>query len=153
RERTFSLTTSVVRQFPGAPGSVEQQVRFGHILGLQRASMLDDDAARFSQSVQDAFVRDVLPRSERSSQLFVSYSVFTPRYRAFHGIETFDLAEDLQLGPSLTVTAGLALHSIGSENRFGRLSTTGSWTGELGGDGDWKVSASTEHRFDEGEVI
>jgi hypothetical protein len=100
-----------------------------------------------------SFQRDVLPRSERSSQLFLGYSLFTPRYRAFHNIETFELAEDAQLGPTATVTGGVAFHEIGSENNFARLSTSAGWTEPFADDGMWRVGASSEHRFDNGGVI
>jgi outer membrane translocation and assembly module TamA len=95
----------------------------------------------------------VLPRSERSSQLFVSYTIFTPRYRAFHNIETFELAEDQQLGPTATITGGVAFHLIGSENNFVRVSTSAGWTEPFADDGLWHVEGSSEHRYDEGGWI
>ena len=149
REHNFSLTTSGVRQFPG---TIEQQVRFGHILADQRPTTFDDSVFP-SEAVRQDFIHDVLPRSERSSQLFAAYSVFTPRYRAFHNIETFELAEDSQLGPTATVTAGVAFHQIGSDNNFVSLSTSAGITEPFCDDGLWHVDGSSQHRFDDGGVI
>jgi hypothetical protein len=149
REKTFSLTTSAVRQWPGW---IEQQLRFGHILALQRPSVVSD-ALFPSPAVEQHFVDAVLPRSERSSQLFVSYSIFTPRYRAFHNIDTYELAEDTQLGPSATVTVGAAFHWIGSENNFAPLTTSAGWTESYGGDGEVHADVGSQHRWDAGGVI
>jgi hypothetical protein len=148
RQRTFTLTTSAVRQWAGA---VEQQLRFGHILGLQRPTVLGNfpgDAV-----VRAAFERDVLPRSERSSQVFLGYALFTPRYHPFHDIETYELAEDTQLGPNVSLTAGLGLGVLGSERDFGALAATASYTVALGDDGMARVSGTTDHRIAHGHAI
>ena len=49
-----------------------------HVRGLQGWS-IDDAGGYPGGSVRQGFIRDVLPRSERSSQLFVGYSIFQPR--------------------------------------------------------------------------
>jgi hypothetical protein len=85
--------------------------------------------------------------------VFVSYSIFTPRYRSFHNIDTYELAEDQQLGPSASVTVGAALHWIGSENNFAPISTSVAWTEAYGGDGLAHVDAGTQHRWDALGVI
>ena len=142
-DRTLSLTTSVVRQFPGR---IEQQVRFGHTLAQERPALYDPIA---DPVVRAAFERDVLPRSERSSQVFANYSLFTPRYRTFHDVETYDLAEDTQLGPNLSITAGVAWTGIGSENDFAHLAASASWTEAYGDDGLARLALSSDDRLDD----
>ncbi|MCE9572738.1 MAG: hypothetical protein K8W52_06235 [Deltaproteobacteria bacterium] len=148
RERTFSLTTSGVRQWGGV---IEQQLRFGHILALQRPVVLSDFPG--DPVERAAFERDVLPRSERSSQVFVGYAAFTPRYHAFHDVDTFELAEDTQLGPNLSMTAGLARGEIGSERDFVALAANASYTVAFGDDGVAKISGTTDHRLEGGKAI
>jgi hypothetical protein len=148
RQRTFSLTTSGVRQWGGR---IEQQLRFGHIFGLQRPTVLSDFPG--DAIVRDAFERDVLPRSERSSQLFLGYALFTPRYHAFHNVDSFELAEDTQLGPYVSMTAGLARGAFGSERDFVALAASASYAVAFGDDGLAKLSSTTDHRIEHGKAI
>ncbi len=148
RQRTFSLTTSAVRQWGRR---LTHQVRFGHILTLQRPTVLDSFPGNGTQRA--AFARDVLPRSERASQAFVGYALFTPRYHAFHDVDTYELAEDTQLGPNLSMTAGLARAELGSERDFVALGANASYTVALGDDGLARLSGSTDHRLERGKAI
>jgi hypothetical protein len=56
--------------------------------------------------------------SERTSSLYLQYDAFTPRYRIYRNLDTFDLGEDMRLGPSLTLKSGRASTLLGSESDF-----------------------------------
>jgi hypothetical protein len=147
-ERDFEIETSGVRQLGHA---VKHRVTLGHDLTVRRPEVLDsfpgDDVA------QAAFERDVLPRSERASRLFARYSFFTPWYRVYRNIDSFDLAEDVQLGPEASLELGAAREEIGSEANFFDLAASAAWTQDIIGDGIARVSASAVGRRQEGEYI
>jgi len=147
-ERDFEIETSGVRQLGHA---VKHRVTLGHDLTVRRPEVLDsfpgDDVA------QAAFERDVLPRSERASRLFARYSFFTPWYRVYRNIDSFDLAEDVQLGPETSLELGAAREEIGSEANFFDLTASAAWTQDIVGDGIARVSASATGRRQEGEYI
>ena len=56
----------------------------------------------------------MFPRNEVISQPFVEYALFTPRYKTRAQRLTYELAEDLRLGPSLDVVVAQALEALGS---------------------------------------
>jgi outer membrane translocation and assembly module TamA len=99
------------------------------------------------------FVRDVLPRSERTSVVYTGYELFTPSYRELRNIETFDLAEDVRFGPELTTTAGVGLEGLGSDATFGRLTGDAGWTVGLGDDGMAVASGDLTLRRQGGRFI
>jgi hypothetical protein len=148
RQQSASIDTHVVRGFGD---SVEQRVKLGHDLDSQRPEVYA--LPPVSDEVRAAFIRDVLPRSERTSVLYVGYEVFTPRFRAVRNVETFDLAEDQRYGPDLDTQAGVGLQTIGSDATFGRFSATGGWTLPLGEDGLVRAAAQVSLRLQEGELI
>jgi len=49
------------------------------------------------------FASRAFPLSERVSDLFLRYELFTPRYRTFRDLDTFDFREDIRLGPYLSL--------------------------------------------------
>ncbi len=124
---------------------VVQRVSGAYDLAVQRPTLRSD----FNQpaEVRDAFVRDVFPRSERTSSLVARYQVFTPRYVAYRDIDTYDLREDASLGPDLTVSVGSALKLIGSEQNFLFGSVAAGYTLDWSGDGFVRVSATTSSRM------
>jgi hypothetical protein len=48
------------------------------------------------------------PSRNAVSDLFLRYELFTPRYRTYRDLNTFDFREDIRLGPSLSLKAGRA---------------------------------------------
>jgi Omp85 superfamily domain len=138
----------VVRQFGQR---VKQRVGGGYALESQRPSL--DDGFMGSAELADAFARDVLPRSERTSLPFVNYGLFTPRYRTLRNVSTYDLAEDAQLGPTIDASMGAGLGFLGSDNTFLRGSFGAGYTHALGSDGLVRLSASVASRLDSGELI
>ncbi|HUH04090.1 MAG TPA: hypothetical protein VML75_18965 [Kofleriaceae bacterium] len=147
-QRNVDIETSVTRSFGK---EVLYRVSAGHDLHVQRPAVPDDFA--FPEAVRDAFVRDVFPRSERTSSLFARLNVFTPRYVAYRDISTYDLSEDARLGPEATVTAGAALEAIGAETNFLFASASSSYTQDLRGDGFARVATAASMRLQDGELI
>jgi hypothetical protein len=138
--RVIGIETSGVRSFGE---DVKQRITVGHTLSIRRPSLLDD----FGQTgiplptkerieiARDAFERDVLPRSERVSSVFARYSVFTPDFIVYRNLDSYDLPEDVRLGPELGLELSTALRAIGSEENFVGLSAGVGWTLDLARDG------------------
>jgi hypothetical protein len=142
RARTFSLSTGVTRGFGT---TVEHRLKAGHQLASSSYEVTDDFA--FGADLQADFERDVLPRSEVTSALYVGYELFVPTYRQFRNVGGFDLAEDVRLGPSLETTVSFGLELIGSDMNFIRLNQSASYALPWGADGLLKLSAGISGRF------
>jgi hypothetical protein len=130
KRKALNLDSSVVRSFGH---KVKQHLTFGHTLSVLRPSAPDG----FSGSPADLRTLEevVFPRSERASAVFARYRVFTPEYKTYRNFNSYDLAEDIKLGPDFSVAASSALRAIGSESNFYQASMTASWTFSLLGDG------------------
>jgi hypothetical protein len=122
RVRRASVTEGVVRSFGRR---VIHRVSGGHELTSVRPGFTrdfpDDPDARA------LFARERFPRSERVSALYLGYGLFTPNYRTYRDLNTFDLREDVRLGPTADVGLAQALRPLGSEKSFLRLSAGASW--------------------------
>ena len=123
----------------------------GYELRIDRRSLPadfpDDDALRA------AFARDVLGRSERSSALVLRYNLFTPAFATYRNVDTFDLPEEVRLGPDLRAEVAVARRLLGSEQDFARLAAGLSWTWELGGGGFARAALESGGRVQGGELI
>ena len=143
-----NLAASVTRAFGD---EVMQRVRGGYQLSFQRpelpAAFPDDPVLR------DAYVDDVLPRSERVSAVFTGWELFEPRYRNYQNVTSFELAEDTRMGVELEASASLALRVLGSTYDFLRLSGVAGYTGALGDDGLWRARVAVTTRLEDGEPI
>ncbi len=148
RQRKIALSAHVVRGFGSA---IEHRARAGYELGIVRPSLMDDFPA--DPVLRDSFTANVLPRSERTSALFVGWQLFEPRYRNYQNLSTFELAEDTRLGPEAELTVSTALELIGSEANFVRISGNAAWTGSWGGDGIWRARIAATTRLEGGEAI
>ncbi len=149
RMKAMSLTTSAVHGFGSA--AWKHRVTVGHALEFARPSVVDDFAG--APDVEAAFVRDVLPRSERNSVGYVTYNIFEPRYREYRNIGSFDLAEDLRLGATATASVGAGLEAIGSEADFVRASASAGYVLPVGVDGTASISGSLSGRRQDGAFI
>lgn len=148
RMKAMTLNTSLLHGFGGA--DVKHRLTFGHALEFARPTPVDlfDDPV-----VAAAFVRDVLPRSERNSVGYVTYNVFEPRYREYRNIGSFDLAEDLRLGATATASLGAGLEAIGSEADFVRGSLSAGYVLPVGVDGTAAISGTVSGRRQGGALI
>lgn len=147
-ERDLEIETSGVRQLGRR---VKHRVTVGHELTVRRPRVLDDFPG--DEVARAAFTRDVLPRSERASRLFARYSFFTPWYRIYRNIDSFDLTEDVQLGPELSLELGAAREEIGSEANFVNAVASAAWTQDIAGDGLVRLAASATGKRQGGEYI
>lgn len=129
----------VVRQWGHA---YKQQFTFGYILSSQRPSVLPS-----FQGDPVAFAADVFPHSEVISQPYIDFAVFQPRYRTIRNVTTYDLAEDLRIGPDFDVGVGQGLRLIGSDHTFERPTMNVGWTFPWCRDGFVRSSASASLRI------
>lgn len=92
-----------------------QRFTFGNEFGLVRPTLSPDFPAQY----RDQFTAwRYFPVGERTSALYLQYEAFTPRYRIYRNLETYDLGEDQRLGPSVTLKFGRASTLLGSERDF-----------------------------------
>ncbi|MBA3454797.1 MAG: hypothetical protein H0T42_17045, partial [Deltaproteobacteria bacterium] len=146
RQRRWSITASAVRQFGT---KVKQHVTFGYTLDSTKPRLLEDFPGTVEQ--REPFIARVLPPSEVDSAPFVSYSLFTPRYRTRRNVATYDLAEDLRLGPDLEVSYGIGLALLGSDDNFQRGGLGGGYTLPIARDGSVRVGFGYSTRYQDGE--
>lgn len=142
RYRNLRLSAGVTRQ---VAGRVTQRFGAGYLVDVRRPEVFEDLFSATPES-RSAFILDVLPRSERVSAPYVNYFVFTPRFIVFRDINTFDLPEDVALGPSLSLGAIWALPALGSERDFVSLNASIDYTGQWGDKGLLKFGAKGEGR-------
>ncbi len=120
-----------------------QRFSFGNELGRIRPTLSPDFPSQF----RDQFTSTLYyPVAERTSSLYVQYEAFTPRYRTYRNLDTYDLAEDEQLGPSVTLKLGRASTLLGSERDFFSFLAQARVNLALGG-GFQSLGASWESRL------
>ena len=102
--------------------------------------------------MRERFARRYFPRSERVSAVYLAYSLFTPRYRVYRDLNTFDLREDARLGPTVNARVSRAASLLGSERDFSSLSAGTGWSFDLA-DGFQTISAGWAGRVEDGRLI
>ena len=149
RLRTVALSSAVTRSFPRP--TLIQRISLGHELNLVRPFLLADFPYPCGAPERAQFSHLVFPLSERSSDLFLLYELFTPRYRTYRDFNTFDFREDTRLGPSLSLKAGRASELFGSDKDFSlfqaSLDLAAGWWGGLE-----SIGGSWEGRLAENEM-
>jgi len=139
RSRTGAVTSGLTRSFPKS--WLVQRVTAGNEFGLNRPTFLPD----FPTVERDAFAQAYFRTSERTSSLYLMYEVFTPRYRTYRNLDTFDLGEDQRLGPWVTLKLGRASTWLGSDADFFTLKAEAHVNLGIAG-GFQSVGASWESR-------
>lgn len=147
--RRWGLSLFAVRQWGGK--ALKQQLSIGYGIDRQRPQLLDSFPGTPEQRAP--FIAAVLPRSEVASVPAISYGLFTPRFKKLRNVSTYDLAEDVRLGPELDVSYGLGLELLGSDRNFQRGGISGSWTLPWCRDGFVRASASASTRRQAGRWI
>jgi hypothetical protein len=142
RYKTWSVTANATRQWGS---KVKQQFTFGYTVSSQRPSLLPNTT--MDPMLQQDFIHDVFPRNEVISQPYVEYALFTPRYKTIRNVGTYELAEDIRLGPDLDVSVAQALAPFGSTHTFTRPGIAGGWTFPLGRDGYVRPGGSMSVRI------
>ena len=151
RLKTFSGTSQVNRRFHGH--GVVQTVSAGHLLSVTRPSLLPNfppdtpDHPTVSAQFKDA----IFPRSGTVSALYARYSIFTPTYRIYRDLSTFDLRETVTLGPSASLSLQRSDSLLGSaaSRQFWYLSASGGWAFALA-DGLQNVTLGWSGRYRDG---
>ena len=139
RYRTGNFTSGLTRALQ-RPWLI-QRVSLGNEFAIVRSSFLPD----FPADLRDSFARKYFRTDERTSGLYAQYEAFTPRYRTWRNLESYDLAEDMRLGPSLTMRLGRASTWLGSEADFFRFKAEASVNLGLAG-GFQSIRVSWESR-------
>lgn len=147
RNRTWSVRASVTRQWGDR---YKHQVEGGYGVSNQSPSLLPNIPA--DPMIQQEFKDLVFPHTELISGPFVQYSMFRATFRTIRNVDTFDLAEDLRLGPNATVGVQQSLSLLGSDHNFTRPSLTVGWTVPWGRDGFARISGGGELRIQSGEM-
>lgn len=149
RLKTINTSEVVTRSFPRP--WVIQRVSLGYELALTRPSFTSDFPYPDGSPERTQFAQEVFPLSERTSDLFLRYDLFTPRYRTYRDLNTFDFREDVRLGPTLSLKAGRASTLVGSDKDFSLFQTSldlaADWWGGLE-----SVGGSWEGRLEDGQV-
>jgi outer membrane protein assembly factor BamA len=140
--RSWDLSANGVRQWGT---EIKHQFSFGYEVDSLHVHPLDSFMGTDQQRAD--FIRDVLPRNEVVSSPFVGYALFTPWYKTLRNVTTYDLAEDLQLGPSFDVSVGVGIHALGGDYNFARGTSDLAWTFPLGKDGYFRPSTSISLRY------
>ncbi|MEC8024908.1 MAG: hypothetical protein VX223_13310 [Myxococcota bacterium] len=112
-EYEYTLYQGTAQLFYQAGTWLKQQVRFGIDVFSTTARMRDGFSGE--TTVQSAFERDVLPRQETSSAVFLSWRMFTPTWATYRHLATFDLREDYRVGPEFSWRVSQALTGLGSD--------------------------------------
>jgi hypothetical protein len=73
------------------------------------------------------------PISELRSEPYLRYTMFTPRYAIYRDLNTFDLRENQQLGPSVTLGVAYGAPELGADFRAFPLSASVGWAVGPGG--------------------
>jgi hypothetical protein len=112
RRDITTVDVSGVRSFGT---DVIQRVSLGYLVDSRASSVLPN--FQFDPAIAASFLNQVAPMPETRSEPYVRYQMFTPRYVVFRDLNTFDLRENRQLGPSLQLRVGYGLPALGATYR------------------------------------
>jgi hypothetical protein len=146
RYKTWSVNANAVRQWGH---DYKQQITLGYTIADQTPSLVPS-FVDVTPSATAAFIADVFPRTELISEPYVTYSIFQPRYRVLRNISTYELAEDLQIGPNASMTLAQGLTALGGDANFTRPTVNVAWTFPFLHDGFIAPSAGVTMRFEGG---
>jgi hypothetical protein len=152
RLRAMALSSAVTRSFP-RPALI-QRISLGYEMNLTRPSFLADFPYACATPERTQFAEEVFPLSERTADPFLRYELFTPRYRTYRDLNTFDFREDTRLGPSLSLKAGQASTLLGSDKDFTLFQTsfdfaTDWWGGLQSVGGSWEARVTGDQVTDQ----
>ena len=146
--RAWSTSANVVRQWGN---ELKFQLAIGHTVTSQKPTPLSNFPGDDQQRAD--FIHDVLPRYEVISQPYIEFAFFQPRYRTLRNFASYELAEDLRLGPSVDIVYAQGLKFLGSYYNYERPSATLSWTFPWCRDGFITPSGSIGLRIQDGATI
>lgn len=147
RMRSWSVRGSATRQWGG---EYKHQVEVGYAVSSQRPSLLGNFPS--DPMLRTYFTENVFPRTELISSPIVEYAIFRAKFKTVRNVDSFDLAEDLRLGPNASVGVQQSLRLLGSDFNFTRPSFTAGWTFPWSEDGFVRVSAGGQVRIQSGQA-
>jgi len=127
RYRRVTVDGNGTRSFPGW---VTQRVSAGYLVDSRRPSVLPDFP---DPALAPAFLAQWAPISERRSEPYVRYELFTPRYVVLRDLDTFDLRENFRVGPSLALRLAYGVPALGADFAALAVSGTAGWAVSPGG--------------------
>ncbi len=148
RVKRLGANMNAVRSFGT---DFKQNVTVGYDVDRVNVHLLDTFPGLVEQ--REPFARAVLPRSEVTSVPYAAYGAYTPRFKTRRNVTTYDLAEDVRIGPSFDASIGIGLKALGSTYNFRRGSISGAWTFPWCRDGSITLSAGIATRHQDGEFI
>ena len=131
RRRFTIVDVSATRSFGAA---VIQRLT----LGYRFDDRLSEEVGNFAYAGAtpaeiQAFLEQYAPITERRSEPYLRYDMFTARYAIYRDLNTFDLRENVRLGPSLTLRVAYGSPELGADFRAFPLAATAGWTIGPGG--------------------
>lgn len=145
RRKIEIVDANVVRSF-GL--SVIQRLTLGHRFDSRSSEVLPDfptDPA--NPDLAREFLNEVAPLSERRSEPYLRYEMFTARYVVLRNLNTFDLRENRRLGPHVVLEAAAGLPALGADFEAFPVSGTVGWAfGPRGGYAGLQVAAGARLR-------
>jgi len=143
RRRIAIVDGNVTRSFGVA---VIQRVTAGYLVDSRHSETLPDFA---DPALAPEFLFEYAPMSETRSEPYLGYAMFTPRYAVLRDLDTFELRENRQLGPSLDLRVGQGLTAFGADRSA--LSLRGQLKWAIGPAGSFAyASVYGETRVDDG---
>jgi hypothetical protein len=155
RVQQLSASTSVSHQVRSA--RAVHRVGLGYGVATVRPSFTSDfppdtvPPDPMTPSLREQFALEVFPLSQRVAAVSMDYGVSTPVWVTYRDLDTFDLREDRQVGPSAGASVSRAADIIGSDVTYVGVGGSAGWTLTLGG-GLQAISAGWGARIQSGEV-
>ncbi len=147
RLRTTNVEATVTRQF----GAIAiQRLSTGYRLTSNRPAVRSSFTGDADQRAR--FEQEVLPRSERTSGVFLRYEAFKPKFIIYRNIDNYDLPEEAQTGPRATAEVSTSLQLLGSEVDFLQFGGTVGWWVDFEGQAYLDAEAGYTARF-EGDLL
>jgi hypothetical protein len=151
RRQALIVDADATRSFPSAV--VIQRLTVGYLFDDRRSLPLEgfDYGGATPAQIQE-LLDNYAPIDEVRSEPYVGYSMFTPRYAIYRNLNTFDLRENRQLGPSAQLVAAYGAPELGADFRAFPLSAQASWA--IGPDGSLaSASVAGSLRLRDGQAI
>jgi hypothetical protein len=114
RRKIVTVDGNVTRSF-GV--DVIQRVGAGYLVDARRSETLPTFGNFADPALAPEFLAEYAPISETKSEPYLHYAMFTPRYAVLRDLDTFELRENRQLGPSLDLQAGEGIPALGADRR------------------------------------
>lgn len=147
RLRTSGVETQVVHQVGTA---AKHRIAAGHRIRSVRPGVRDSFSGTADQRTR--FEEEVLPRSERTSALFLRYESFRPTFVFYRNLDNYDLPEEQQTGPRATAEISQTLNLLGSEAEFLQFAATIGWWVDFKQEAYMNATAGFTARFQEGDL-